>query len=244
MFVVRRVAPDETYLDNIPEPREQYVAAFADKADAVAFARRHNREYIRTRLPTTLPTTDNPFDLGFDALTSLPPPVLKDWLMDRGIDPPPEPGDPPDYGPQPKHMSATDWADHLRRMAEWHELQPWHKWWEATVAAADFPRDKLAVIWEAFDRVELFEVTTVAGPVPAGVQRVFAVVHSSWEYDDCNYCGGNEVLSVYRTRASAEAELQRRAKERDRARMEDGYDSWNGGPDEFVVVELPLPEGD
>jgi hypothetical protein len=118
--------------------------------------------------------------------TSMPEGVLCDWLLDHGIDPP----------AADKKSGKRDWA----------------KWWEKQ--SPRWTDAKRAAVWEPLDRVRFFRVSERPRRPLA-----YAVVQVVWGYnDEWFYPGaeGGQVQTLYRTRARAEAEAQRRnAEERE-----------------------------
>ncbi len=217
-WVVRRRVGTEYNGDDIPDPADQYWAAFETEAAAVGHARALDRAEMLVN-----GTTAKVFEKGFAGATTLPEFALRDWMLDRDI-------------PVPDGSTITDWR----------------LWW-TRMRKADRPvsRDQIRVVLEALNKMPLHAYEVVKLPVgepdpPAGV--VYAVVHQHWQFDDCNYRGANDALAAFRTRAGAEAEIARRQeadrKADEQARRSINYVGWNGGPDEYVIVELPVnPEG-
>lgn len=213
-WVVRRRVGDEYNGDDIPDPADQYWAAF----ETEAAARGHARTLDRAEMLVN-GTTAKVFENGFAGATTLPEFALRDWMLERDI-------------PVPDGSTITDWRLWWTRMRE-----------------VDRPvsRDQFRVVLEALDKLPLYAYEVVMLPTgepdpPSSV--VYAVVHHCWEYDDCNYGGANTALAAFRTRAGAEAEIARRTAEDDRTRRNTRYPGWNGGPNEYLIVELPInPEG-
>lgn len=90
--------------------------------------------------------------------------------------------------PAPKKDGATDWAG----------------WWKKHHKGLS--DDKRAAVWAALDKVRFFAVAEEEVR-PVG----YAVVMVNWEYNDENYDAKPdqcEVITVYRTRARAEAECE------------------------------------
>lgn len=210
-YLVRRTAEYEVRRDDVPEPAKQYAAAFATRRAA----EEHVRQLDREAKQALDPAEGNPFycrDLS--DVTSLPPNVLRDWLHDAGIVPPPAAG--------PREYEVSVWAD----------------WWERAAADPAFGPAEWERVWAGLNKHSSFEVEEVdAGQRidAGGLGVVYAVVHQHWEYDDCNYCGANDGLAVYRTRGRADEEAKRRNADRG---TDPRYDHWNGGPNHYVVVEL------
>jgi len=134
-----------------PLPGGGVLKAFADPAAAEAFradAERDARRAGPAANPFAYSEASDPDQclkfqhLGLGGLTSLPEPVLRDWLQEAGFDPPP---------PHRDGFGAV-----LR----------WGWWWERF--AADMTPDQRAKAWEAFDKVRLFEVVKVPPDHPPG----------------------------------------------------------------------------
>ncbi len=220
LYVVRRIAPVDTTRDTIPDPRDQYRAAFGTQAEAEEHARHLDREYKRA----VAPVEPNPFrERPLNELTSLPEFALRDWLTDAGIDPPDET---PLAALSPREMKRNG------RDVRW---RMWINWWDESMASGALTPEQRAKVWEALTLHRFHEVVDAptagpnkSAPVP---ETVYALVRQRWEYDDCFYCGANDALRVYRTREQAEAELHR---------LQPGRPTEcpNGGPDELVVVAL------
>jgi hypothetical protein len=183
-------------------------------------ARRLHREAVAAE-----PFADaNPFrTAGYAGLTSFPPDVFRDWLRDEDIDPPPAAVGRAALLPDP-------------------ETAIWAEWWDAATEVLSESQQRR--VWDGLNLYCLYEVVEVeAGDklTPAG-RVVYAVVCRNWQYDDNVYYGANEVLTVFRTRARAEAEAKTMADEVRKAVGEDG-DGWEDAAGEYVVVELALEEG-
>ena len=119
-------------------------------------------------------------------------------------------------------------------------LGAWRQWWNGLrQAMRAISRDQFLVVLEALNKMPLcyFEVVAVpcaeplAGTAEESPDVGYAVVLKCWEFGDDFYYGSNEALHLYRTREEAEAEIQRRG--------ERVFQEWNGGPNEYVIVELP-----
>lgn len=255
LFAVRLKVSDQYCRDDIPASAAQHWAVFPDATAADEHARQLHREFVRGREAFAHPLGRYPFGQRFEDITSLPEPIFRDWLMDEGIDLPEvvPPTDPEPY--RAPWMSDREWTDEQARWAKrWAEWTPerrreerdqltaslmrqaWQEWWEAVVVGGTLTPVQLARVWEGLNKVRFFEVVEVpAAQVPPAAPAVFAVVHEHWEYDDSWYCGANDPLAAFSTRAAAEAELARR-------RVELGADGTfgNGGPNRLVVIELPL----
>ena len=248
VFVVRKRVRVEYGRDEIPQPVGQHLAAFATRAEAEEYTRRLDREFVHTHLPSVLDADQSPFDRGWQTATHFPEYTFRDWLLDEGIEPPPpltEPFDPTLYGRCPQEGSdeerrrvREEWDRNLQVWRAWHESQHWRCWWLEVVVGGRLTRGQLERVWAGLTAYQFHEVreVPVADPVPTPVRTAFAVVHQCWEYTDEGYAGRNEPLRAYRTRAAAEAECARLSAEHPVDENE-----WNGGPYQFVVVELPLP---
>lgn len=258
LFAVRLKVSDAYSRDNTPVPAEQYWAVFPDRAAAEEYARQLHEEFVRTREPFSHPPGRYPFG-RLEDLTTLPEFAFRDWLTEAGIEPP---AIVPATDPEPYRspwMSDRDWADMQNQWAKrWAELTPerrqqeredfttnlnrqaWGNWWDQVVAEGTLTPQQLAHLWKGLNKVAFFEVVKVSsGGIPVDMKIVFAVVHEHWEYDDCHYCGSNDALAAFPSRAAAEAELLRQQ----HALGADG-EFGNGGPNRLVVIELPLlPEG-
>jgi hypothetical protein len=235
VFVVRKRVRDEVSRDDIPDPADQYWAAFDDRAAAEA----HARALGRAAVLVGGATPENPFARGLEAATSLPEPVFRDWLLDGGIDPPP-PVPPPAPPPAGRGLSQPE-----RRRAEQSARDraagAWRDWWDRDLDGGRLlTRDQLGRVLDALDRLPpwVYEVVAVAAAGPRRAGPVFAVVHAHWYYDDSHFCGANDAVTVYRTRAEAEAARDRRMK-----RPEPTF-YWDGDRDEYVVVELQPDPGE
>ena len=222
-YVVRRIVPKDANRDDIPNPRLQYAAAFLTQTAA----EEHARHLDRVHKQTVAPVEVNPFhDHRLEAVTTLPEFALLDWLMEAGV-PLPD---------QTEFAKLSPW-EQKKNGGEARRLM-WVAWWETTMATGPLEPERRAKVWEAFNLYRFHEVVDVptAGPdrkaPPTG--KLFAVVHQHWEYDDCFYCGANDAVEVYRTRESAEHAARLRY-----AESADEREDWNGGPNEYRVIELP-----
>lgn len=119
-----------------PKRNGGLLRAFHSKERAEAyrlFAERKRRE---------LAPKVNPFWLlhsyTLSALTRFDEPILFDWITDCGLEP-------------PKFPEKLRW--------ESEPLHLWYDWWGKTVRRAE-PEARRKV-WEAFDRVDFYEVVTV-----------------------------------------------------------------------------------
>ena len=125
MYVVRR-----RWFRQRPENSvERFERGFATREGAEAWVRDLD-------LLVKLEQKDfNPFgcDLEYAAVTSLPAPVLADWLLEAEITP-------------PKDLRDDPW--------------PWYHWWEKTVRKplTDLQFTRL---WEAVDRFSHYEIVEV-----------------------------------------------------------------------------------
>jgi hypothetical protein len=103
------------------------VKLFADKDAAIEFCQECEEEAGKVR---------NPFLHGdLEDLTSMPPGVFRDWLLEAGIDPP---------EPTPIDDAMTVWCN----------------WWRES-DLIDEQRDR---VWEALDRLQYFMVLRVEAP--------------------------------------------------------------------------------
>lgn len=217
VFVVRRKIDGE-YRDwgTIPPAKDQYVATAATREAAEEHARRLHRETVAEVSFADL----NPFrGAKYEALTSFPPHVFRDWLSDADIDPPLP-------APATKRPRATD-----------PEAAAWATWWDAVANSLTGPQR--AKVWEGLNLFCLFEVAEVEAEqkLAANGRKVYAVVCQNWQYDDNVYFGANEAMTVYRTRQRADAELKKLTD----AFREMDEDDWEDAAGEYVVVELTIP---
>jgi hypothetical protein len=178
-FVLKRLKWVERYGGSLArQPGEVAVASFATAEEAEAERAKREAE-VRARV--------NPFACGPAAhyWTHLDEPRLRDWLMDRGIDP-----------PEPKKDGTTNWAD-------------WWKKNQKKLGAA-----KCAAIWEALDKVRFFAVRQEpARPVGYAVMAVNWEYNDEF-YDACAEGGLLEKVYRSRERAEAEcARLNERERE-------------------------------
>lgn len=202
-----------------------YEAAFDTREEAERHAVRADREAKRRR------TKDphDPFHLAFtladgqwpprlEHITSLSPNALADWFVDAGVEPLPS------------------------EAAGQHD--PLGEWWRRLVQAWWLTPDQWELVWDALDRIYLYEVAEVPAvvtPNPEVPAVVYAVVDRHWDYDDSEFTGGNELLTVYRTREAAEAVAEERTRH---PRAWERQDPWTDWSYDTVVVELKLnPEG-
>lgn len=161
-------------------PGQTRVASFDTAAEAEAFRRVEEakaRAAVNPFAGTLAPPTDQ---------TSMPEPVLCDWLLDHGIDPP----------AAEKKSGKRDWV----------------KWWEKQ--SPRWTADQRAAAWEPLDRVRFFRVSErPRRPVAYAVVQVVWGYNDEWFYPGAE---GGQVQTLYRTRARAEAEVARRnAEERE-----------------------------
>lgn len=183
------------------------LASFAtfEEADADRWAREHRaRGWV------------NPFECG-EAVhhwTSLDEPRLRDWLMDRGIDPPAPDG-------------TAVWV-------------VWGRWWnEVRGALTD---EKRAAVWEALDKVRFYAVDArPVRPVVYAVVKVEWEYNDEW---NVSYGDGGPVQAVYRRRASAEEACERRnAAERVNWGEGDAFDIGYRLRDRSDLFAAPPPAG-
>lgn len=252
LFLVRRIVGREYPGGQIPKPHEQYLVTFTDRAAAEHEAKRRDLAMKLATDPAALadeyPGEDylDPFSTdSWESISSLPPAVLRDWLRDEGVEPPPElePG-------QTVTVHEYEWAERRRRekQGEWaDELGLWANWWDALRAnPAALTRSQWERFWLGLDRDCWFEVAEC--PTDGGLVKalptfkkppvVYAVVASDWQYNDQHYGGSNDLLLAYRT--FPEAERARRKAEAD-AFEEQRRNEYDSRP-RFVVVELPLDQ--
>ena len=225
-YLVRRKINDEYNRDDIPDPAAHYVAAFADQAAAEA----HLREVDWTYKVTQYHVGMNPLKWAYvPRPSSLPEFALRDWLIEAGL---PVPERPLPVLPKQKGESVRD---HQKRCDD-AETTVWSAWWGRVVCKGRLTAAQREKVWEAFDGITFHEIEEVAEPADADPRAdpeiVYAIVLKSWEYGDDWYYGDNRVRTVYRTREAAEAERDRLAAD---TRWQD---EWNGGPHEYIVVEL------
>ena len=224
-YLVRRKIADEYSRDDIPNPDAHYIAAFADRAAAEA----HLREVDWAYKITTCPVVPNPLEIyPWKLPSSLPEFAVRDWLTEAGL-PLPGPAEPPK---KMKWMSPAAYRKECRDA----EGVPWQEWWQEVMGGTGTTPAQREKVWEAFDGITFHEIEEVkAGKEPgpsADSEIVYAVVLKNWEYGDDWYYGSNETQAVYQTHAAAVAE-------RDRLDADTRWrEEWNGGPHEYVVVEL------
>ena len=168
-FVVKRLNWSESYDGKLTRrPGEVAVASFAtlEEADAERLKR---EEEARKKV--------NPFACGAAVhyWTHLDEPRLRDWLMDRGIDP-----------PEPKKDAAANWS----------------AWWKKSQKALG--PAKRAAVWEALDKVRFFAVREEPVR-PVGYAVVMVNWEYNDEYYDANAEEGEVVqVFRSRERAEAE----------------------------------------
>lgn len=220
LFAVRyKVESQYRPPEEAPDANSQYIGTFTTREVAEEHIRQLDREAKRSLDPTTL----NPFaGTPFTELTTFPSYAFRDWLRDADIEPPPV----------------------LPRKFAHREQQTWVDWWGNS--AGGWTPSQRERVWEGLNLqsvvgVEVVEVNAVEHGVHSEDLVVFAVVHRHWEYDDSHYRGANDAMTVFRTRERAEGEARRLSDERQKS--ERGL-YWNGGPDEFVVVELTIQAED
>lgn len=229
LFLVRRKVSEVPTSDDVPQADEQYSATFTDRAAAEEHARQLDWRDKLTRPPTTF----DPFPWGaaWDQISTMPPPILRDWLRDDDIEPAGE---------------IKSLPKHIRSFAD--EVTPWRHWWRNLVAPTKGkPRKLTKAQWERvwlglnrFTTVEVVEAPPDAALTKAAAGRkkpatVYAVVHRDWHYNDEGYVGANGVQLVYRTRAAAE-----RARDPAQRGIPEALREYPSVAYEYVVVELPL----
>jgi hypothetical protein len=178
-FVLKRLKWAERYDGRMTrQPGEVAVASFATAEEA---------EAERARREAGMRAKVNPFACGPAAhyWTHLDEPRLRDWLMDRGIDP-----------PEPKKDGTTNWAD----------------WWKRN--QKKLGPAKRAAIWDVLDKVRFFAVRQEpARPVGFAVMAINWEYNDEF-YDACAEGGQLEKVYRSRERAESEcARLNEAARE-------------------------------
>lgn len=231
LFVVRRKVSEAGVADDVPEAEAQYSATFTDRAMAEEHARQLDWHDKLTRKPAEF----DPFPWGakWDQISTMPPPILRDWLRDEDIEPAGE---------------IQSLPKHIRSFAD--EVTPWRHWWRELTAPKKGKPKKLTKaqwerIWLGLNRFVTVEVVdappdaaltkSAGGKKPPAV--VYAVVHRDWQFNDEANVGGNEVLTVYRTRAAAE-----KARDRAERAIEPALREYPSVAYDYVVVELPFDQ--
>lgn len=222
LFVVRRILASEYDFDGIPKAEWQYCAGFTTRKAATEHARRLDWAEKMSRPPAEL----DPFMWGaaWDQISTMPPSILRDWLRDEDIEPPPE-------------LDSVPAKD--RRYGE---VVLWARWWLKLVKSKRMTKAKWERVWLGLNKFTTFEV--VKGDPDAALKRakkaavVYAVVQRGWYYNDEGFNGSNDLQEVYRTRAAAE-----RARLRIEESTREAYgELWDDEVNEFVIVELPLDQ--
>jgi hypothetical protein len=172
-FTVRRLnwkSPAEGWYVRLPGWTE--IAAF-DSPEAAESARRRREAEVRAAV--------NPFDCAgsFFELSTLPGPILLDWLMDGGLEPPPPTA----------------------------PLADWRRWWAE--AAPEMTADQRAHAWAGFDKLRFYETAERPGPAVVHVVLgvYWDLEYDRYVYE-AGFEGGNPVRAFRSTRA-AEAERLR-----------------------------------
>lgn len=169
-FVVKRLKWEQRYDGWRRQPGEIAVASFAtfDEAERECAKREDGfRKHV------------NPFECGTAVhyWSSLDEPRLRDWLMDRGIDPPKAGKD-----------GKTEWAE----------------WWKQN--HKKLSDEKRAAVWEALDKVRFFAVREEPVR-PVGYAVVMINWEYNDEYYDANAEEGEVIqVFRTRERAEAECE--------------------------------------
>jgi hypothetical protein len=225
-YIVRRKI-DRSVMDPqyAPHPADQYTAAFADREAAEEHARRLDRDYKRAEQPVE----PNPFRYHrLDELTSLPEFALRDWLQDADI-PLPAVAVPPTA----KRLRGLT-PEQKEEEIEFAQREVWTDWWDKVMVGKALAAEQAERVWEGFNLYTFHEAVEVelVGPPRLQPDRVYAVVHSHWEYGDDWYYGANDATWVYRTREQAD-DVCRTLNFENRP-----PENWNGGEYTFVVVEL------
>jgi hypothetical protein len=129
----------------------------------------------------------NPFWLCHDTialLTRFDQPILFDWILDCGLTPP----------ELPKGGAL---------------LNAWFRWWGQVVAPAD--SEARRKIWEAFDRVDFYEVIAVpTAEVSAsrGRQKAYMVLRIDWEYNEGQHLPAQaKLVKAFHARETAQADV-------------------------------------
>lgn len=157
----------------------------------------------------------NPFRHGGPSLfyqTSLPGPVLYDWVLDRGIDP-------PAAGPDAPHAAWVEWWDGFG-----HHLTP----------------DQQAGVWEALDKLRFFDVREVSSAKLYVVVEINWTWNDQ-PYLDADSEGGTAV-AAYRDRTKAEARCAALNAERRGERDHQGYTYFSNEGRDAEWSVLPITE--
>ncbi len=214
-YVVRKAIEGEYNSDDIPNPSEQYYAVFATKEEALAETQKVERaEWLVNGTERDL------FGKGVAGVSTMPEPVFRDWCEDVGIELP----------ANSEHAS-------------------WQSWWRR-MRGTDRPinREQFLLLLQAMNLVEYraYEVVPIdSQKLPEEPPKVgYAVVLQSWEYGDDWYYGANDALTLYLSQQKAQDQCDLLNRDADvRLNQPQGDYYWNGGPHQYVVVELPiLPE--
>jgi hypothetical protein len=147
-YVVSRLNWRRTPAGFVRLPGEVRVASFDTIEEAEAERRRREAD-AREQV--------NPFASGLAPYeqTSLPPGIFRDWLLDAGIEPPPEP------------TSSLAWA----------------AWWQKQ--SPTWSDDQRARAWEALDKTRFFAVEErPRRPVVYAVVEVVWGYNDEWHYAD------------------------------------------------------------
>jgi len=242
MFIVRRISRGRYEFDDVLTPQQRYSIAVANRAAAVELACKLDREAILILREYHT----NPFHPRFEAATSMPEPVLRDWLQEASIEP-------------PQAYTSDAWAawwtkivdpdqgglsdDQVARVVEVLNLWPLQDYEiEEVEESCEVPVTES----ERFDEIPLYDdvklvfrpdLTMYGGPLrdsdePAP-DKVYAVVKTEWTYDDDHHYGEFGALKVFRTKQGAYYEYERLVAAR---LKEDPYHPHKG---EFDIVELP-----
>jgi hypothetical protein len=206
-FVLKRLKWAEDYDGKLTrQPGEVAVASFATAEQAEA--ERAKRE-AEARMKV------NPFACGPAAhyWTHLDEPRLRDWLMDRGIDP-----------PEPKKGGTANWAE----------------WWKKNhkkLGAA-----KRAAVWEALDKVRFFAVREEPAR-PVGFAVVMVNWEYNDEFYDANVEEGEVVqVFRSRERAEKECasqnEIARDAWADVTGDFGDEFDNEEDEEDEYAMFDM------
>jgi hypothetical protein len=207
-FVVRRIIwyadeiSPEPYLRRVP--RTEVVATFADHEAAVRDCRTREAE-VRSRPGV------NPFQHGGGALfsqTSFPAPVLCDWLLDHGFEPPP-------LAPDVPH---ADWV----------------AWWD--LFSGLWTAEQRALVYEALDKVRFFEVAEESAANKAYVVLEINWTWNDQPWLDADAEGGSP-LKAFSSRAKAEAHCEQLNRQRRAEQDPSDYDRfcYEGRLGEFVT---------
>lgn len=107
------------------------ICAFTDRKAADSFCKSNWREHCADLCPFDYVDEEE----KLDAATSFEPEVLHDWFLDHGVKPP-----------------------SLKDIKKWDNWE-WAEWWQRHVSKK--PLELRQKLWEAFDKVEFFNVVEI-----------------------------------------------------------------------------------